>query len=352
MKPPDVFIAGLHLRWDGVRQRPQHILSRIAQRVPVIVIEEPLCADRDEDDVKQFDNVTVVRPLRRRGWAPPFVDASAIATARERAGGGSAGVWLYTPMMLELADAFNAAPLVFDCMDELAAFNFAPAGIAERDRALVGRADMVFAGGRSLYEGRKSAGAKVRAYPSGVEIERFAADVAPHPLPAELSGPVFCYAGVIDERIDFACLVALADTFPHGHVVLVGPVVKIDARTLPRRSNMHFAGMQPYESLPSFLAGCDVALMPFARNRATQNIAPTKTLEYFAARRPVVSTRITDVVDAYGDIVYLADTPEEFTEAARAALAASEDRIERGFAAAGDQTWDVIAGRMWNDLFA
>jgi UDP-galactopyranose mutase len=352
VKPPDVFVAGLHLRWDGVRQRPQHILSRIAQRVPVIVIEEPLLADRDEDDVTHFDNVTVIRPLRRRGWSPPFVDAAAIATARKHAGGGRAGVWLYTPMMLELADAFDAAPLVFDCMDELAAFDFAPAGIAERDRTLVDRADVVFAGGRSLYEGRKSAGAKVRAYPSGVEIERFAADVAPHPLPAELSGPVFCYAGVIDERIDFASVVALADAFAHGHVVMVGPIVKIDARTLPRRTNIHFTGMQPYTSLPSFLAGCDVALMPFARNRATQNISPTKTLEYFAARRPVVSTRIADVANAYGNIVYLADTPAEFAQAARAALVADEARIERGFAAARDQTWDAIAERMWKDLFA
>jgi len=92
--------------------------------------------------------------------------------------------------------------------------------------------------------------------------------------------------------------------------------------------------------------------MPFARNRATENISPTKTLEYFAASRPVVSTRVADVVAAYGDIVYLADGPQAFVQAARSALAGDPVRIERGLAAARDQTWDVIAGRMWNDLFA
>lgn len=354
MNVPNAFVAGLHLRWDGVRQRPQHILSRIAKHVPVVVIEEPQQGNTDRDDVLRYDsdNITAIRPLRRRGWSPPFVDVRAIATARALVGDGPAGVWLYTPMMLELADAFDAAPLVYDCMDELAAFDFAPAGMAERDLRLVERADMVFTGGRSLYERRKSAGDKVRAYPSGVEFERFRADVAPHPLPAELRSPVFCYAGVIDERIDVECIVALADAFPQGNIVMIGPVVKIDARTLPQRTNVHFTGAQPYASLPSFLAGCDVAIMPFARNRATENISPTKTLEYFAASRPVVSTRVADVVAAYGDIVYLADGPQAFVQAARSALAGDPVRIERGLAAAREQTWDAIAGRMWNDLFA
>lgn len=351
MNPPRAFVAGLHLRWHGVWQRPQHVLTRLARHVPVVVIEEPFAADRDRDEIKRYGELTVVRPLRTRGWSTPFVDERAIATARAIVAPGPTGVWLYTPMMLELADAFAAAPLVFDCMDELAAFDFAPPGLAERDRTLVERADMVFAGGRSLYESRKGAGAKVRAFPSGVEMERFNADVSPHPLPGELSGPVFGYVGVIDERIDIDLIVALGDAFPHGNVVLVGPVVKIDPGTLPRRANIHFTGAQPYASLPSFLHGFDVAIMPFARNRATENISPTKTLEYFAARRPVVSTGICDVVADYADIVLIGDGPSDFIRAARTALQRDEARLERGVAAAQRQTWDAIVGRMWTDLF-
>lgn len=349
---PRAFVAGSHLRWDGVRQRPQHLLARLACRVPVVVIEEPFAGECDRDEVTRDGGVTIIRPVRRRGWSLPLVDAAAIATARACVGPEPVGVWLYTPMMLELADAFAAAPLVFDCMDELAAFDGAPAGIAELDRALVDRADIVFTGGVSLYERRKGAGAKVRCYPSGVEFERFAADVAPHPLPAELPSPVFGYVGVIDERIDIALLIALADAFAHGHIVLVGPVVKIDPAILPRRPNIHFTGIQPYATLPSYLRGIDVAIMPFARNRATENISPTKTLEYFAARRPVVSTPIRDVVRDYADIVVLADGPAAFVAAARAALLPDAERIARGEVAARAQRWDAIADRMWHDLTA
>lgn len=350
MSVPRCFVAGLHLRWDGVWQRPHHLLKRIARHLPVVVVEEPFGGTDDRDAVTRDGSVTVIRPIRRRGWSLPLVDAQAIATARECAGAadGAVGVWLYTPMMLELADAFAARPLVFDCMDELAAFDGAPTGIADRDRALVKRADLVFAGGTSLYERRKSAGAKVHCYPSGVEFERFAADTAPHPLPAELRSPVFGYVGVIDERIDFTLVDALSAAFPDGHVVLVGPVVKIDPAGLPRRANVHFTGIQPYASLPSFLRGIDVAIMPFARNRATENISPTKTLEYFAAGCPVVSTPIADVVRSYADVVFVADGAAAFVGAATAALRPDPDRSARAAAAARAQGWDAIAERMWH----
>ena len=145
------------------------------------MIEEPFLA-ADRDAVFRDGGVTVIRPLRRRGWSLPLLDDEAIATARDLAGPGPAGVWLYTPMMDALAEEFAAAPLVYDVMDELAQFDFAPAGIAERERALLERADLVFTGGRSLHAARAAFGAKVRCEPSGVEFERFAADVAPHPL--------------------------------------------------------------------------------------------------------------------------------------------------------------------------
>ncbi|HYZ15657.1 MAG TPA: hypothetical protein VE591_04620, partial [Candidatus Acidoferrum sp.] len=195
MSTPRAFVAGLHLRWDGVRQRPHHLLTRIARNVPVFVVEEPLAAARDHDEVRRDGAVTVIRPLRTRGWSLPLIDETAVATARSLLGPGPAGVWLYTPMMDALAAAFEAAPLVYDVMDELAHFDFAPPGIAEHEREVLTRADLVFAGGRSLHAKRAGLGltAKLRCEPSGVELERFAADVAPHPLPAALRGPVFGY---------------------------------------------------------------------------------------------------------------------------------------------------------------
>ncbi len=350
MSVPRAFVAGLHLRWDGVWQRPHHLLSRLAARVPVVVIEEPFGAHDDRDEVWRSGDVTVVRPMRRRGWSEPLVDDAAIATARSILGGERAGVWLYTPMMTELIAAFDATPVVFDAMDELANFDFAPAGMREREAMLLDRADVVFAGGRSLYDNRRGYGAKVHCFPSGVELDRFSADVAPHPLVASLPGRVFAYVGVIDERLDYDIIAALAGAFPHDHVVLAGPVVKVDPARLPQRTNVHYTGRLPYASLPSLLAGVDVALMPFAINRATASISPTKTLEYFAARVPVVSTPVADVVRAYGEIVHVAAGADAFVAAVAAALAADPGRIARGFAAAEGQTWDAIFARMWDVL--
>jgi len=349
---PELFVAGLHLRWDGVWQRPHHLLTRLAQRQPVIVVEEPYGAAEDRDEIRRFGDLTLIRPLRRRGWSAPLIDAQALATARELAGSRACGAWLYTPMMSELIDVFNAAPVVYDVMDDLANFDFAPPGMRERERDLLERADVVFAGGRTLYEHRREHGSKVHLHPSGVELDRFAADVGPHPLAAMLRAPVMAYVGVIDERLDYALIAALADAFPQGHVILAGPIVKVDPALLPQRANVHYTGRLPYNALPSLLAGVDVALMPFAINRATASISPTKTLEYFAARCPVVSTPIADVVADYGDIVYVAAGPDAFIAAVHEARNAPRERIERGFAAAASRTWDAVFSRMWNQLFA
>lgn len=349
MIAPASFVAGLHLRWDGVWQRPHHVLTRLGARVPVIVIEEPLAAPADRDEIIDAGNVRVVRPLRTRGWAEPFADERAVATARRLAGSGPHGVWLYTPMMEVLAGAFAAAPLVYDVMDDLAAFDFAPAGMAQRERAVLERADVVFTGGPTLYERRKSYGAKVHCHPSGVEFERFNADVAPHPLVAALGGPRFAYVGVVDERLDYDVIAALADAYPQGQVVLAGPIVKVDPARLPHRTNVHYTGRLSYAALPSLLAGVDVALMPFAQNRATAAISPTKTLEYFAARKPVVTTPIHDVVELYGDVAYVA-APDAFTGAVREALAAPAERIARGVAVARAHAWDAIFAAMWAEL--
>ncbi len=350
MIAPASFVAGLHLRWDGVRQRPHHLLTRLGARIPVVVIEEPLAAPHDRDEIIDAGGVRVVRPLRARGWAPPLVDAQAIATARGLAGDGPHGVWLYTPMMEALAAAFAAAPLVYDVMDDLTAFDFAPAGMAEHERAVLERADVVFAGGPTLYERRKAYGEKVHCHPSGVEFERFSADVGPHPLVAALAGPRFAYVGVVDERLDYDLIAALADAFPHGHVVLAGPIVKVDPARLPHRANVHYTGRLSYAALPSLLAGVDVALMPFAQNRATAAISPTKTLEYFAARTPVVSTPIHDVVQLYGDVAYVAAGEDAFVAAVREALHAPPERIARGLAVARAHAWDAIFDAMWAEL--
>jgi glycosyltransferase involved in cell wall biosynthesis len=253
-------------------------------------------------------------------------------------------------MMDRLAAAFDWDAVVYDCMDDLASFARAPAGLREREILLLERSRLVFAGGRSLFERCRAYGPKVRLFASGVEFARFAnvRTIAPHPLFANLGHPVCGYAGVIDERIDMSLVATLATGAVE--VVLVGPVMKIDGGILPRRPNVHFTGQVPYDELPAQLAGFDVALMPFAHNAATACISPTKTLEYLAARKPVVSTRIADVVADYDGIVWFADGQTEFADACLAAAIPDPERARRGLELARAADWDTIAGRMWSDL--
>ena len=104
-------------------------------------------------------------------------------------------------------------------------------------------------------------------------------------------------------------------------LVLLGPVVKIDAADLPRRPNLHYLGQKPYRDLPAYVKGFDVCLMPFALNEATRFISPTKTLEYMAAHKPIVSTPVADVVGQYGNAVQIAGDVNTFSTAIDTALA-------------------------------
>lgn len=346
----DCIVAGSQLRYDGVWQRPHHLLTRLAERVPVLFVEEPFIGARDSNEITVHGGLSVLRPVRATA-GDARIDASALAAARAWAGARRPLVWLYTPMMNELADAFAQAPVVYDCMDELAAFAFAPPEMQQREAALMERAARIFAGGRSLFAKRRALGEKVFLYPSAVEYEHFAQapGLPPHELLVHLRPPICGYIGAIDERIDFEAIGALAER--DVQVVLVGPVLKIDSALLPRRANVHFTGQMEYAALPRLLAGFDVALMPFAMNDATVFISPTKTLEYLAAGKPVVSTPIEDVIASYGDVVSIAAGSQAFADACLAA-AARPDAARRleGSERARAWSWEQLVSRMWRDL--
>lgn len=338
-------------------QRPQHILSRLAERVPVIVVEEPfVIGEEDRDEIFHDGGVTIVRPLRAPLANGPYVDERAIDTVHSLLDGSRPLVWLYQPLMLPLAHAFPGS-LVYDCMDDLASFAFAPRQLREFEQHVLRRAKLVFCGGRTLFETRRHLGEKVKLYPSGVEFERFVAarKLEPHAAVAALPEPRWGYAGVIDERLDYGLLDALADAAGNPQIMMVGPISKIDPARLPRRPNVHFTGKMPYGALPSILAGLDVALMPFARNDSTRAISPTKTLEYLAAGVPVVTTPIADVVADYGDVVTVAQG-QDFVEACASLChpeRSSQSERSRRTAAieiAREHSWDGIVARMWSEI--
>jgi glycosyltransferase involved in cell wall biosynthesis len=236
-------------------------------------------------------------------------------------------------------------------MDELAQFKFAPTELVHRERFLLARADVVFAGGRSLAESKSRFHENVHFFGCGVDAQHFNAareahTVVPAAL-AALTGPVLGYIGVIDERLDYALIANLAEHLPHASLAMIGPVVKVEPRDLPRRENIHWFGQQTYESLPSFMKGFDVCLMPFAINKATEYINPTKTLEYMASGKPIVSTPVADVVRNFTPIVAVAESVQGYLSAVTDALVRpSPELAERGIARAAESSWEGITGKM------
>ena len=258
--------------------------------------------------------------------------------------------WLYTPMALPLATALDPALIVYDCMDELSLFQGAPTGLVDRERRLLARADVVFTGGPSLYQAKRKQHPDVHSLPSSVDVAHFSRARQLLDEPADqraLAHPRLGFFGVLDERLDPALIDRLAVAHPEWQIVLIGPVVKIAPGSLPRHPNVHYLGQRAYADLPVYLSGWDVCLLPFALNDATRFISPTKTLEYMAAERPIVSTAVRDVADLYADILYLADTPDGFVLACERALV--EDSAERRAAmrqVVSRTSWDTTVRAM------
>lgn len=356
---PYTIVVFSHLRWNFVYQRPQHLISRLAAKRPVFFIEEP---EFDSTGVPRWDRsnpvpgLEVLRPrspVETPGFHPEQLPAlePLMAQLRRELEGKSVVAWLYTPMALPLAEALGPTVMVYDCMDELSLFLGAPPELLSREAALMECADLVFTGGPSLFRAKQTRHPNVHCFPSSVDAKHFRAarsdersGLSETKDQAGLPRPRLGFFGVIDERLDLPLVDFVARTRPEWQIVLVGPIVKIDPATLPRRQNIHYFGQRSYQDLPRFLAGWDLCLLPFARNDATRFISPTKTLEYMAAELPIVSTPITDVAEPYGDIVYLGDTPGEFVAACEAALAASPE--ERARRAAGMRR--VLAGTSWD----
>ncbi|WP_411704217.1 NAD(P)-binding protein [Edaphovirga cremea] len=347
-----------HLRWDFVFQRPQHLLTRLAQHYRIVFIEEPVFDPQPAglSITQPAPNITVVRPhtpSQEAGFHDGQIAHLHPLIAELIAENDAPIVWFYTPMALPLLSAFNPSLVVYDCMDELAAFEKAPRQLLQRESALLARADLLFTGGPSLYAAKVGRHHNIHCFPSSVDAIHFeqALDrTNDHPLQQALAHPRLGYCGVIDERMDLDLLAALADAHPHWQVVMVGPVVKIDHALLPKRANIHYFGMQPYQALPQFLAGWDVCLMPFALNASTRFISPTKVLEYMAARLPIVSTAITDVVKPYGHVVAIGHDHVGFIGACEDALAmSSAARQEQHYqmkAVVDATSWDTTAKKM------
>lgn len=344
-----------HLRWDFVYQRPQHLMSRFAKERRVFFIEEAIIHDAETHvsaENREAGLFVVTPHLNRAEVEAAGFDKLLEAKLAELFADKKIEkyvFWYYTPMALKFTGDFKPQAIVYDCMDELSLFKFAPPELLQCEAELFRRASVVFTGGQSLYDAKRRSHNNVWAFPSSIDAAHFNKARSVRELPSDQAGikhPQLGYIGVIDERINLDLIKEIAEKRAAWQIVMIGPIVKIAEEDLPRRENLHYLGMKKYEDLPAYLAGLDVALMPFALNDSTKFISPTKTPEYLAAGKPVVSTAIRDVVRPYGEqkLVYIAANSDEFIEAAENAM--SENQAEKLRAAdkfllqtSWDKTW-------------
>ena len=344
-----------HLRWDFVFQRPNHLMSRCAKDRRVFFFEEPLFhhgAAELEVTPTEHGVLRVVPKLPHGvpdvpGQLKQMIDTLITTSSIKRY-----ELWYYTPMAMQFTRHLEPSLVVYDVMDELKNFRGAPPELLPLEHELYQRADVVFTGGESLYQAKKHLHPDVHAFPSSVDVPHFARARTQKTDPedqAKIPHPRLGFFGVIDERMNVELVGRLAELEPTWQLVMVGPVVKIDPAHLPRLPNIHWLGGKRYGELPDYLSGWDVAIMPFALNASTQFISPTKTPEFLAAGRPVISTSITDVVKPYGELglVRIAGDAEGFRRAAKEAMA--EDRLQqlkRADAFLAAMSWDMTWHRM------
>lgn len=347
-----------HLRWNFVFQRPQHLLTRFSEERRVFYVEEPIFEDVASPSMRierKRASLSVVTPVLPIGMPASWHDAALRLLVDALIADEDIehfGTLYYTPMALPFTQHLQPMFVAYDCMDELSSFKGAPAPMRINELQLLKRADVVFTGGWSLYDAKRMQHSNVHALPSSIDAAHFrrarlgAADRGI----ADLDKLHLGFFGVIDERFDGALVAGVAALRPNWDITLVGPIVKIDPECLPKADRVRYPGMAAYEDLPQWLAGWDVAIMPFARNESTRFISPTKTPEYLAGGKPVVSTSIHDVVHPYATLglVHIADTPEAFVASCELSMRDSDTawlgRVDEFLRSTSwDRTWQRMA---------
>ena len=359
-------VVHCHLRWEGVWQRPQQFISRLSKNHRVLFVEGPLLVDEDVPPryellpVPEYPHITIMQTFfpAARFQDGAWVDAERLRLLREALHGPLAGQfdrpvqWFYDPMaVVSFAGQLDERAIVYDCMDELSQFKFAPADLIQRERQLLAKANVVFTGGRKLWESKSRFNPNCHFYGCGVEIQHFAkARSNETAVPTDLDfvpRPILGFFGVVDERMDYELIEKLAEANPDWSIVMIGPVVKIDPNFLPVRPNIFWLGRRNYPQLPAYTKAFNVCLMPFALNEATEYINPTKALEYMATGKPIVSSAVPDVISNFGEVVKIARSHEEFLQLCRdAAENPDAALIEHGLQMAQQNSWESIVAKL------
>lgn len=264
-------------------------------------------------------------------------------------------LWTYNPMTTQLFPMAAFEKIVYHCVDEIGAQRGMPrAEIDAAEQELLARADYCFVTAEALLEDRRDRCGSIHYFPNVADFDHFAAardaeTRVPEDL-AVLGRPVVGFIGAITEqKMDFALVRALALAHPEYAIALIGKVGEGDpwasAEPLRGLPNVHLLGPKPYASLPSYLKGFDVAILPSAANDYTRGMFPMKFFEYLAAGRPVVSTALPSLRE-FGDIACLAETTAAFIAGVERAVRGEAPPLAARLAVAREHTYERRTGLM------
>ncbi len=265
-------------------------------------------------------------------------------------------LWLYNPHEAHLADSVAHELLVYDVMDEYAAFPWFGPAVRASEARLLKRADWVFAGTQALFAAKApQAEGRIELVLSGVDEAHFRPRAASSP-PEDLAPlraryrRLIGYAGMIDMRIDTGLIIDGARRHPEWGWVLLGPTLG-SLGELRAAANVHLLGQKAYAELPAYYQAWDCALVPFVDSPLTRHVNPTKMLEYAAAGLPILARALPDVARFYAEGAFLYRTAEEFEAHLRQILDGPEEVPGRRVVAdavAASRRW--LDGRSWDSI--
>jgi glycosyltransferase involved in cell wall biosynthesis len=325
--------------WSGDPLSKKHVMRRLARRNRVLWVNSlgnraPRATARDLrrifDKLSRFagglfqvePNIHVLSPLAVPNYRSPLmrrlnavVVGNTVRAAMRRLDFKRPLLYTFVPASAWVADALGASEIVYHCVDEFSQFAGAGPEIAELERELIRRSDLVIACSEPLRRAKSLLNPNTILVRHGVEHAHFARalddDTAIPADVAELPRPIFGFYGLFAEWVDVEAMRQIAAAYPDGSLVIVGEINNADVRPLAL-PNVHFLGRRPYDSLPGYCKAFDVALLPFIDNELTRNANPLKLREYLAAGLPVVATDLPETRALASHGVHLAKTSADF----------------------------------------
>jgi glycosyltransferase involved in cell wall biosynthesis len=329
---PRDFLPPWKVLTDVVAHRSGDLYTADAWRFPLARHFKEGSAVRDFSTY-DFKVRMVARHLRKQGIEKPIV-------------------WVYHPGYGDAVRHIPKSLLVYDCVDNYAAFpdyRDDPGWLIEREKGLCKAADVVTATSAALFEAKRVYNPERTHLVHNVgDYEHFSAAQDPSLRPAEeltrLEGPVIGFVGAVsDYKLNTEWVQYVAEQRPAWNVVIVGPIGVADPNTdvgrFERTPNIHLLGHREYADLPRYLRGFDVAVIPYRLNAYTESVFPIKFFEFLSSGKPVVISKLP-ALETYWDRVRVAGDKESFLAACEAALQSPDEGREARIELAKANRWD------------